>query len=577
MTMETKPERSALERKDRDELLAIARAMGAAPPARARKADLVDLILEQVGVGSEPDVAVEAEAPAGGSTEAGAPAADGATDADAGDSRPRGRGRSTEREAETSGGDGGAEDDEQPKATTVSPATAGAVAGAATARATVPTTSSRPSPSRSRASSTCATRATASCASRVPAEPRRRLRVGQAGPPVRAAQGRPCSPARPGRPQREEPRPAAHRRGQRQDPEEARSGPASRTSRRCSPTRAAPIEDRLDPYNMTARIIDLIAPIGKGQRGLIVSPPKAGKTTVMKQIAKARSRPTTPRCTSSCCSSTSVPRRSPTCAAGCKGEVVASTFDRPADEHTAVAELTIERAKRMVEDGRDVVHHPRRHHPSGPGLQPGGPRHRADHVGRRRLRGAVPAEEVLRRGPQRRGGRLAHDPRHGAHRDRLQDGRGDLRGVQGHRQHGAAPRPPAGRAPHLPGHRRRRSSTRHEELLFDRKQLQQVWKLRRVLSGLTGEGGGGAAASSSSSTASRPSRATTSSSPRWRRVLHRQAEAGGLRWSGRALREALRPPQDRLGQLTGPASGTRRTMPTAPHRGAVGSRPASDD
>ena len=78
-----------------------------------------------------------------------------------------------------------------------------------------------------------------------------------------------------------------------------------------------------------------------------------------------------------------------------------------------------------------------------------------DHVGRCRLHRAVPAEEVLRRGAQRRGGRLAHDHRHRADRDRQPDGRGDLRGVQGHRQHGAAARPAAGRAADLPGHRRR--------------------------------------------------------------------------------------------------------------------------
>ena len=59
----------------------------------------------------------------------------------------------------------------------------------------------------------------------------------------------------------------------------------SRTSRRCSPTTRLRMEDPADPSNMTARIIDLVCPIGKGQRGLIVSPPKAGKTTVMKTIA----------------------------------------------------------------------------------------------------------------------------------------------------------------------------------------------------------------------------------------------------------------------------------------------------
>ena len=110
-----------------------------------------------------------------------------------------------------------------------------------------------------------------------------------------------------------------------------------------------------DPANMTCRIIDLLSPIGKGQRGLIVSPPKAGKTTIMKEIARSielnnpevhllvllvDERPE---------EVTDMRRWL------MRGEVAASTFDRPADEHTHVAEMTIERAKRMVERGEDVV------------------------------------------------------------------------------------------------------------------------------------------------------------------------------------------------------------------------------
>jgi transcription termination factor Rho len=114
--------------------------------------------------------------------------------------------------------------------------------------------------------------------------------------------------------------------------------------------------ERTDRSNdMTARIIDLIAPIGKGQRGLIVSPPKAGKTTIVKDIA------------------TSIEQNHPEVELVVlliderpeevtdmerhleRGEVIASTFDRPSEEHCAVAELTIERAKRIVEQGKDVV------------------------------------------------------------------------------------------------------------------------------------------------------------------------------------------------------------------------------
>ncbi len=109
------------------------------------------------------------------------------------------------------------------------------------------------------------------------------------------------------------------------------------------------------PEDMTARIIDLLAPIGKGQRGLIVSPPKAGKTTIMKNIAQCIER-NNPEVQLIILLLDERPeevtdmRRSLN-----EAEVVASTFDRPADEHTALAEITIERAKRMVESGRDVV------------------------------------------------------------------------------------------------------------------------------------------------------------------------------------------------------------------------------
>ena len=107
--------------------------------------------------------------------------------------------------------------------------------------------------------------------------------------------------------------------------------------------------------NMTARIIDLVAPIGKGQRGLIVSPPKAGKTTIMKQIAKSIE-VNNPEVHLVVLLVDERPEEVTDMARSLeRGEVVASTFDRPAEEHTQVAELTIERAKRLVETGEDVV------------------------------------------------------------------------------------------------------------------------------------------------------------------------------------------------------------------------------
>jgi transcription termination factor Rho len=109
--------------------------------------------------------------------------------------------------------------------------------------------------------------------------------------------------------------------------------------------------------DMTARIIDLIAPIGKGQRGLIVSPPKAGKTTIMKQIARSIEA-NDPEVHLFVLLVDERPEEVTDMRRWLKSErssVVASTFDRPAEEHTQVAELVSERAKRLVEDGQDVV------------------------------------------------------------------------------------------------------------------------------------------------------------------------------------------------------------------------------
>ncbi|MDW3178090.1 MAG: transcription termination factor Rho [Acidimicrobiia bacterium] len=109
------------------------------------------------------------------------------------------------------------------------------------------------------------------------------------------------------------------------------------------------------PEDMTARIIDLLSPIGKGQRGLIVSPPKAGKTTIMKNIAQCIER-NNPEVQLIVLLLDERPEEVTDMRRSLNGgEVVASTFDRPADEHIALAEITIERAKRMVESGRDVV------------------------------------------------------------------------------------------------------------------------------------------------------------------------------------------------------------------------------
>lgn len=108
------------------------------------------------------------------------------------------------------------------------------------------------------------------------------------------------------------------------------------------------------PEKMTTRVIDLIMPIGKGQRALIVSPPKAGKTTIMQDIANAITR-NNPECHLMVVLVDERPEEVTDMQRSVKGEVIASTFDRPPSDHTTVAELAIERAKRLVEQGKDVV------------------------------------------------------------------------------------------------------------------------------------------------------------------------------------------------------------------------------
>jgi transcription termination factor Rho len=117
-------------------------------------------------------------------------------------------------------------------------------------------------------------------------------------------------------------------------------------------------QDRLrletEPGNLVTRVIDMVAPIGKGQRGLIVSPPKAGKTMVLQAIANAIA-VNNPECHLMVVLVDERPEEVTDMQRSVKGEVIASTFDRPAEDHTTIAELSIERAKRLVELGHDVV------------------------------------------------------------------------------------------------------------------------------------------------------------------------------------------------------------------------------
>ena len=206
------------------------------------------------------------------------------------------------------------------------------------------------------------------------------------------------------------------------DPEQIRNRPKFGDLTPVYPNEPLRMEHGKD--SITGRAIDIVSPIGKGQRGLIVSPPKAGKTTILKRSASL-SRLTTPRCTSSACSSTSAPKRSPICSVPSRGEVVASTFDMPADNHTRVAELVIERAKRIVELGGDVVvvldsitRLARAYNLAAP-------------ASGRILSGGVDSAALYPpalpgRSPQYRERWLAHHPGLCPHRHRFQDGRGHL-------------------------------------------------------------------------------------------------------------------------------------------------------
>ncbi|MDZ4267568.1 MAG: transcription termination factor Rho, partial [Mycobacterium sp.] len=134
--------------------------------------------------------------------------------------------------------------------------------------------------------------------------------------------------------------------------EEARKRPEFQKLTPLYPNQRLRLETTAD--KLTTRVIDLIMPIGKGQRALIVSPPKAGKTTIMQDIANAITR-NNPECHLMVVLVDERPEEVTDMQRSVKGEVIASTFDRPPSDHTQAAELAIERAKRLVEQGKDVV------------------------------------------------------------------------------------------------------------------------------------------------------------------------------------------------------------------------------
>jgi transcription termination factor Rho len=272
-----------------------------------------------------------------------------------------------------------------------------------------------------------------------------------------------------------------------QDPEQAKRRPRFEDLTPLFPDEKLRLEDPMDPSNMTARIIDLIAPIGKGQRGLIVSPPKAGKTTVMKTIATCIEK-NNPEVKLIVLLIDERPEEVTDMRRTVKGEVIASTFDRPSDEHTHIAELAIEKAKRMVEMGEDVVII-------------------LDGITRlsRAYNLAAPASGRIMSGGIDAGALYPPKKFFGAARNVEEGGsltilatalvetnsRMDEAIFEEFKGTGnmelKLDRKIAERRV-FPAIDVDASSTRHEELLFDRKQLQMVWKLRRVLSGLAADG-----------------------------------------------------------------------------------------
>ena len=273
------------------------------------------------------------------------------------------------------------------------------------------------------------------------------------------------------------------------DPDAARDRPRFEDLTPLFPDTKLQLENPGDssPSNMTSRIIDLISPIGLGQRGLIVSPPKAGKTTIMKTIATAIER-NNPNVKLIVLLIDERPEEVTDMRRTVQGEVIASTFDRPSDEHTHIAEMCIERAKRLVEQGDDVIiildgitRLSRAYNLAAPATG-------------RVMSGGIDAGALY---PPKKFFGAARNVEEGGSltilatalvetNSRMDDaifeefkgtGNMELRLDR----HLAERRV-------YPAINVDASSTRHEELLFSRAQLAQVWKLRRVLSGLAAEG-----------------------------------------------------------------------------------------
>jgi transcription termination factor Rho len=275
-------------------------------------------------------------------------------------------------------------------------------------------------------------------------------------------------------------------------PDEARQRPRFENLTPLFPDSRLKLEMPTHPANDTTRIVDLLCPIGKGQRGLIVSPPKAGKTTVLKQIAHAIGA-NNPEVHLMVLLVDERPEEVTDMSRSVKGEVIASTFDRPAEEHTQVAELAIERAKRMVEMGRDVVvildgitRLARAYNLAAPAtgrIMSGGIDTGALYPPKKFFGAARNIEEggsltILATALVETGSRMDEV----IFEEFKGTGNMELK----------LDRKLAERRVY-PAIDVNASSTRHEELLYGKAELQAVWKLRRALNGLASEGSNAAA------------------------------------------------------------------------------------
>jgi transcription termination factor Rho len=274
-------------------------------------------------------------------------------------------------------------------------------------------------------------------------------------------------------------------------PDDARDRPRFEDLTPLFPDERLRLELADNPLEATGRIVDLISPIGKGQRGLIVSPPKAGKTTILKQLVYSIER-NNPEVHLIVLLVDERPEEVTDMRRHVlRGEVVSSTFDRPAEEHTMVAELAIERAKRLVELGTDVVvvldgitRLARAYNlaaPTSGRILSGGVDSTALYPPKRFFGAARNIEE---------GGSLTIVAtaliETGSRMDEVifeefkGTGNMELRLDRRLAERRIYPAIDVDQ-----------SSTRHEELLFERNQLNQVWKLRRVLQALDGDGASG--------------------------------------------------------------------------------------